>query len=215
MDNLIITMRKAIQLTMEPGTEHDTANLGEFKAALSELDDQRLLDSYFYARPAAMLQGSQEAELRREIAQFFSVAMRDVIVTGSAKLGFTLVPKPGRPALSPFGDRSDIDVAIISSELFTRLWREAFLFANDRGDWLTALEFREYLMRGWLRPDKLPNDPDFPLSGEWFEFFRRIKASRRFGPYKITAGVYFDERFWEIYACSSLSRCRDAIERPL
>lgn len=189
--------------------------LDEFKADLFDLDDQRLLDRYFYNKSAVKLEGNLEAELRRDIADYFSVAMRDVIVTGSAKLGFTLVPKRGRPALSPFGDKSDIDVAIISSPLFINLWREAFLFAEEQGDWTKGEEFRGYLMRGWLRPDKLPNDPAFSLSREWFEFFRSLKASGRFGPYKITAGVYFDERFWEAYACSSLSKCRDVIERPL
>lgn len=189
--------------------------LDEFRASLFALDDQRFLDRYFYNRPAVMLDETREAELRRVVARFFNVAMRDVIVTGSAKLGFTLVPKLGRPALSPFGNESDIDVAIISSPLFIRLWREAFLFAEERGDWASAESFRGYLMRGWLRPDKLPKDADFPLSSEWFEFFRELQSSRRFGPYKITAGVYFDEQFWEAYACSSLSKCRDAIERPL
>ena len=189
--------------------------LDEFKLALSTLDDQRLLDRYFYARPAAMLEGDQESNLRREIAKFFDVAMRDVIITGSAKLGFTLVPKKGRPAMSPFGDTSDIDVTIISSSLFLKLWREAFTFAEERGDWTSVEKFRAYLMRGWLRPDKLPTDPEFVSSREWFDFFRNLQQSGKFGRYKITAGVYYDEAFWEAYARSSLDKCRDAIERPL
>jgi len=187
----------------------------EFTKALFELDHQTLLDRYFYTRPAAVLAPEQEAGLRREVAKFFHVAMRDVIITGSAKLGFTLVPKKGRPAMSPFGDTSDIDVTIISSELFLQLWREAFAFAEERGDWSSVEDFRAYLMKGWLRPDKLPTDPGFSWSREWFDFFRQLQRSGKFGRYKITAGVYYDEAFWEAYARSSLDKCRDAIERPL
>jgi hypothetical protein len=141
--------------------------------------------------------------------------MRDVIITGSAKLGFTLVPKEGRPIFSPFGDSSDIDVAIISPKLFTELWRSSLDFVLDHGDWPDANSFRKFLMKGWLRPDRLPKNAEFPSSRDWFDFFRELTASGRFGPYKISAGVYFDEWFWEKYASSSFKNCRLAIEAPL
>ncbi len=68
--------------------------------------------------------------------------------------------------------------------------------------------FREYLFRGWLRPDKLPADLDFPLSNEWFEFFRSLQTSGEYGGYKIAAGIYLSEHFWEEYVGSALSECR-------
>ena len=126
-----------------------------------------------------------------------------------------LVPKKSRPAMSPFGDTSDIDVTIISSDLFLILWREALAFAEERGDWAKIDAFRAYLMRGWIRPDKLPTDSEFKSSHKWFDFFRGLQQSGKYGRYPIRAGVYFDEYFWEAYARSSLEKCRDAIERPL
>ncbi|CAN7165912.1 hypothetical protein LJR219_000208 [Phenylobacterium sp. LjRoot219] len=190
--------------------------LEEFTSGLKSLSDQAMLDRFYYARPAAMLVGDQEAALRRAITDQFRVSMRDVLVTGSAKLGFTTVSKPEkkRPIFSPFGDTSDIDVAIISSDLFLRFWRRTSEFENAEG-WKDRSSFRRYLARGWIRPDMLPTHPDFSEKIEWFEFFQELTASGRYGPYTITAGVYYDAEFWEKYACKSLGICRQYIESGL
>jgi hypothetical protein len=184
----------------------------QFKVDLSTLDDLTILDRYFYARPAAMLSNEQESSLRREVARKFQVSMRDVVVVGSAKLGFTLVGKRGRPSLSPFADTSDIDLAIISQPLFLRFWRRAFRFSQESGDWPDANAFRKYLLRGWLRPDRLPKDAAFPEQREWFEFFQALTASGCYGPFKIAAGIYYDELFWEHYTSVALAECKRSLE---
>ncbi len=184
-----------------------------FKAALRADDDQSILDRFYYGSPAAMLTREQEAGLRRAIAVKFSVSMRDIIITGSAKLGFTIVPKPDRPAFSRFGDGSDIDVTIISTPLFLSLWSAALQFYRDQGEWSRSERFRRYLMKGWLRPDQLPIDPDFTQQGDWFEFFRGLTDSGLYGPYQINGGVYYDETFWESYAANSLSKSRLELEQ--
>lgn len=186
-------------------------NLAEFKSALTELDDQLIMDRFYYGRPAVALTPEQESSLRREISRRFDVAMRDVLVTGSAKIGFTTVSKEGRPIFSPFGDTSDIDVVIISQPLFVKMWKETCNFWSEDVEWRDQASFRRYLQRGWLRPDKLPRHTDFPEQAEWFEFFRGMTASGRFGPYAISAGVYYDEHFWERYVSRSIKESRDSL----
>jgi len=193
---------------------HDSA-VASFKEALRKHDDQVVLDEFYYSSTAAALDRPQEAGLRREIAGRFNVAMRDVIVTGSAKLGFTLVGKPGRPSFSPFGDTSDIDVAIISTDLYVQLWKLLHMYSLSGGPWNNDNSFRKYFVRGWLRPDKLPSGEEFPFQGEWFEYFRGLTASGRYGPYKIAAGIYYGEMFWEQYAVSAINQARLQAERPL
>jgi len=158
-----------------------------------------------------MLETGAEAELRRDIAAQLNVEMRDVMITGSAKLGFTLVGKAGRPPLSPFGDDSDIDVAIISTPLFVDFWGQSFLHFQDYGEWNNSNSFRKYLARGWMRPDKLPRSPDFPKQREWFEFFQSLSGKGGYGPYKITGGVYYNELFWKGYAKTALDIVRSSI----
>lgn len=191
--------------------------LDEFRRALSALDDQSMLDRFYYGRPAAMLASGHDPALRRAVSSGLGVAMRDVLITGSAKLGFTTVPKPtkNRPIFSPFGETSDVDVAIISRELFLKFWRRTLEFSADDPDWREIGEFRKYLSRGWIRPDKLPTSPEFPEKGEWFDFFRDLTSSGEYGPYSINGGVYYDERFWEQYAAKSLAHCRHEVENEL
>jgi hypothetical protein len=156
----------------------------------------------------------QEAELRRSISDHLGVAMRDVIITGSAKLGFTIVQKPNRPVFSPFSDQSDIDVAIISERLFQQFWIDVNRYCAEAGPWPEIGSFRKYLMKGWIRPDLLPKS-EFPPSKEWFELFRTLTASGKYGVYKISGGLYYSEVFWEDYARTAFSKCRLAIESPL
>lgn len=183
-------------------------NLDRFKRDLSEHDNKTLVDRYYYSTHGPILDNEKQASLRRRVSDHFGVSMRDVILVGSAKLGFTVRAKPGRPALSHFGDASDIDVAIVSSDLFLKNWQKTYSYWVQRDEWTKAPEFRKYLFRGWLRPDKLPTDPDFPVSKDWFEFFRSLQASGEYGSYKIAAGIYINEHFWEDYISSALSECR-------
>ncbi|MBB4155621.1 hypothetical protein GGQ80_003546 [Sphingomonas jinjuensis] len=183
----------------------------EFTDALIARENERVLDEFYHVRPAVMLEAGAEAELRRSIAVKLGVEMRDVMITGSAKIGFTLVGKAGRPPLSQFGDASDIDVAVISSRLFVDLWQSSFLHFQDYGDWNNSNSFRKYLARGWMRPDKLPRSSDFPQQREWFDFFQSLTANGKFGPYKISGGVYYNELFWKGYASAGLNICRNGI----
>lgn len=186
-----------------------------FKADIRQHDNTAIVDRYYYSGTGVILTSTQEAELRRKISDHFRISIRDVLIVGSAKLGFTVTNKPARPRLSPFSDTSDIDVALISPSLFVRYWEDTFAYWLDKDDWNHAGKFRNYMFRGWLRPDKLPASPDFPRSGEWFEFFRSLQASGRYGGYKIAAGIYFNEMFWENYVGSAISDCRRFVEEGI
>lgn len=193
-------------------TDSIECNLERFQLDLASEDNTTLVDRYYYSTTGPILSNEQQASLRRRVSDQLEVSIRDVILVGSAKLGFTLRNKPSRPRLSHFGDSSDIDVAIISGPLFIKYWEAAFAHWSDKGDWFKADKFRKYLFRGWLRPDMLPTEPEFTLSKEWFEFFRGLQATGEFGGYKIAAGIYLNERFWEEYVGSSLTECRQYLE---
>ncbi|MEP2101918.1 MAG: hypothetical protein ABJP02_10455 [Parasphingorhabdus sp.] len=185
-----------------------------FKAALANSNNQTLLDRFYFGGTCAVLSSEQEAELRRLVSGKYGVNMRDVIVTGSAKLGFTTVAKIDRPIFSEFGNTSDIDIAIISEDLFLRFWKKVFDYQNEHGNnWHDSNSFRKYHLRGWMRPDRLPAGENFPSSNEWFEFFRELTSSGKFGHYKITAGVYFNEYFWNQYVSLAFDQCRKELEK--
>ena len=61
----------------------------------------------------------QPTYLKAEISSHFGERPENVYLVGSAKLGFSIAP---HKLWQPFSDESDIDVVIISEDLFKSLW---------------------------------------------------------------------------------------------
>ncbi len=132
---------------------------------------------------------------RRRIADKFSVGFHEVFVVGSAKLGFSLYKN------KQFYFDSDIDVVIVSEYLFNTFMEKIRAYQKklrrSRGT-VTVNElkmyhkFLEYIVLGWIRPDKLPLS--FKLSDlkdDWFTFFKSISYDKsEVGNYKVTAGIF-------------------------
>ncbi len=145
-------------------------------------------------------------KLKATVAEKFDIHPSEVIVVGSTKLGFSIVP--GK-RFRPFGDSSDIDVAIISPKLFDYVWQEVFGYLNSASSWKHRRVFARYFVRGWVRPDKLPSGPDFKFTDSWFDFFRELSNSRRFGDIRISAGLYRDWIFLEKYQEQCIIKCKE------
>lgn len=102
------------------------------KDLLSEdFDVTYVLDRYFHSGESVVFGGAApdaEAELKGEIARSLYSAFKtrvhplQLIVCGSAHLGFSPVPDKLGRTFDP--SRNDIDVAVISAELFESWWTE-------------------------------------------------------------------------------------------
>ena len=125
--------------------------------------------------------------LRDTVAKNFSLHPNDVLVVGSAKLGFSIAPKK---RYQFFGDSSDLDVAIISNHFFDLVWKDVHRYSSQGGYWEGKNDFNKFLFRGWIRPDMLPSDQNFKFAGEWWEFFNSLSASREFDITKISGAIY-------------------------
>jgi hypothetical protein len=144
--------------------------------------------------------------LKQEVALRFNINPIQVVVVGSAKLGFSIAPNK---RYRHFGEQSDIDVALCSSELFDRIWLDAFNYWKTGQFWGEAAQFRKYLFRGWMRPDKLPPARSFQHSHEWWDFFRSLTSRGSFGPYKISGALYKTWHFLESYQAKCVNDCQD------
>ncbi len=153
-----------------------------------------------------ILDSSTYFQLKSHVASKFGVHPNEVLVVGSGKLGFSIVHEK---RYRPFGDSSDIDVAIISPDLFDKVWIEVFDYWRAGGYWPGQRDFEAYLFRGWLRPDKLPPERRFERCREWWEFFREVTGSGTYGPYKIRAGLYKSWHFMETYQALCIKECQD------
>lgn len=110
--------------------------------------------------------------VRTWTATRFSIDPKEVNITGSARLGQSLAPsKIGKP----FGENSDLDIFIVSNDLFEKLKLEfnewSFDFeskniipSNDRENyfWLSNLHRgSKNLARGFIDSNIIPNHPKY------------------------------------------------------
>jgi hypothetical protein len=140
------------------------------------------------------------------IATNFEIEYNDVVVVGSARLGFSI--KPSR-RFESFGEESDVDVAVVSTHLFERVWKEVYAYDKSGAYWPEKSSFRKYLSRGWIRPDFLPPEDTFEFSKGWWPFFNELDITGC--PYKITCGVYHSQFFLREYQKICIEQCKDEL----
>lgn len=160
---------------------------------------------------------NQYYEFRKRISDKFKVNFHEVFITGSAKLGF-----------SPFKNKlfdydSDIDVAIVSSDLYERIMatiHDYQMQLRDNRKTVSYYElsryhkFLEYGAIGWMRPDLLPTSFLMKeLRTDWFDFFESLSYGKsEVGNYKVTAGVFKTYNHLEKYTVSGLRSLKTKIE---
>ena len=167
--------------TSEPRLSSQFPNSAELRAALPQ--SQRAACEVV-ARlwltegiPSAFLQVPAVYEdLRGWLASRLTIHPKEVTVIGSARIGYSLAPPPdfGRP----FNARSDLDLSVVSDQLFRRTAAEFASFSDDyasggvtprtlteRHIWEENIKFgSRNTPRGFLDPRKVPNFAQYPVA---------------------------------------------------
>ena len=149
----------------------------------------------------------QYHRLKQHIATKYSINNTEIIMIGSAKLGFSIAPIK---IWKFFSDDSDIDVAIISESLFNLFWKELFdfnisLVIRTEQEESKYRSFLEYFFKGWLRPDLFPFE--FEQKWGWFDFFRGI-SHEDFEGRKIAAAIFKEHFFFQRYHSRNIQEIR-------
>lgn len=148
-------------------------------------------------------------EFRNRIGKHFMIDYYQIYIVGSAKLGFSYLKG------TDFSYESDIDVAIISEELYDRYLKFIRKFQYDlerskerlvEQEYKNYIKFLKYMAKGWMRPDLLPSSIEgLNIKNEWFDFFKGISYDKsEVGNYKVSAGVYKNYSYLEYYDINSL-----------
>lgn len=183
-------------------TETIVSNIDRFKSDLSNisLNHNDIVDRHILFGMPYIFRAEEDKyySLKREIATEFNVSTSNVIMVGSAKLGYSIAPKK---MWRPIHDDSDIDMVIISDQLFDLFWRELLNFNinltyRSEKDQEMYNEFLEYFFKGWLRPDKFPFK--YPSKQKWFDFFASI-SYKEYDKRKVTGAIYRNEHFFKLY----------------
>ncbi|SRR5258706_12122134 len=179
-----------------------------FKADLLQLDPITMVRRHLIFGDSYILDVDKHFELKTEISAQFRIHPSEVLLVGSAQLGFSIVPKK---RYRPFNDSSDIDIAIVSPFLFDLFWEQAFDYWNSGRYWPEQDAFKDYLFRGWIRPDKLPPSHKFTLGKDWWEFFQYITAKGKYGPFPLRAGLYKSWTYFEKYQHVCIEQCKQEL----
>lgn len=183
--------------------------MDEFLIALQRLAEEDLVDfcrkKVLHGIPHVFKDREEDLyEFRKMIANNFNVNFFDVYITGSAKLGFNPHKK------TVFSLDSDIDVAIVSEQLFSEMMNHvcSYQFELRKGrHTVSEVElkqyhsFLEYSAIGWIRPDKLPTSFMMrAIRNEWFDYFTSLSHGKSgVGNYKVSGGVFQTYSHLELY----------------
>ncbi len=99
--------------------------LEEFKTDLrnAAMTEVAILDKYIFSGNPFIFCANTGlyAQLKAKITTHFGIGITAAHMVGSAKLGFSVAPDK---LWKPFGEESDIDMVIISEDVFNILWEE-------------------------------------------------------------------------------------------
>lgn len=148
-------------------------------------DPNYVLDKFFHSGGSAVFAGAppgEEAKLKQQVAaqllEVFGVRVHSLqlVICGSAHLGFCPIPADscfGRPFNSK---RSDIDIAVISPELFEAWWTELQSIGLDEH---TRAAVSRDLFWGFLNPALLQNIGEY--GPKWWALFGALRTDRARG----------------------------------
>lgn len=199
-----LPLNKQTRMALQP-TEIDD-RIAAFKGDLATLSLRDIVRRHIISGSCAALEEDAYYGLRAAVAAKYELHPNEVLVVGSGKLGFSIAPQK---RYRHFSDTSDIDVVVLSPNLFRRVWRSVHSYEEQGGFWGRAGSFKDYLFQGWIRPDMLPNAPSFEIANDWWKFFNSLSSSGQYSPYKIRGALYEDWYFLESYQARAVSSCVD------
>lgn len=180
----------------------------DFKKLLLDLPAAQIVDEYVLSDDPGPYTSKDALNVLRERARsVFGLTGQqpiDVIVVGSAKLGFSILEKRGRDGYRPAYRSyepgvSDIDVAVVSPALYGKLWVELARYGacQDHFPWRTA-DLADYMLHGWIRPDKFPvNGPQ--RCKDWKDLVSEVGRSEHFRYKKLRCALYHSKAFLNHY----------------
>lgn len=153
-------------------------------------------------------------DFRAAIADHWGVRFHEVMILGSAKLGYSYFKK------TVFSLDSDIDVSIVSPILFEQFVNaiSKVQYKMDKGlirmtqeEYKTYMKFLKFLVKGWMRPELLPAKMGGIIDQDkWFEYFRSISHGKSsVGNFKIAAGLFKNYDYMERYYVESLKSSKN------
>lgn len=194
-----------------------------------------IFEDYFICRDNwyfTNLSPNTSYELKNSIAEIFNLDLRDVIIVGSSQIGFSISPSGNKKYnFSPFREyeedgkeESDIDVAIISEVFFEDELKKLYKylggyqkkFINEKFDGIATKrdkkkyfqDYASYLLKGWMRSDKMPLGYDFLDD----DTNTKLNGLRKKHNRKVNIGLYKSMFYLKEYHTKNLQSIKEYLE---
>ncbi|MDA8240808.1 MAG: hypothetical protein M0Z67_10615 [Nitrospiraceae bacterium] len=177
----------------------------EFETVILNTSPDLIVEEYIFQGKPYVFRKQMKAFniLTKHLVEKLGIVEKNIIIVGSAKMGFSLNPEnfPRQ-----FSDASDIDVVIISDKLFDIIWmtllkwnyprRLAHLGQVER-DWQQYR--RKEIFYGWLMPNEIRYEglafpevlkPLRDLSAKWFNTFQSLSLYPEFAARIVMGRLY-------------------------
>lgn len=190
-------------------------SLEEFRAKLKTDTIEDLVTTILLSDEALHVSDENLSFISRSLSSVYGVQESeiDLWVVGSAKLGFSLVPKkqkdgPELPRYRSIRADSDIDIAVVSRKISEIIWNELSGFAHGfpAMPWNSG-RLGDYMIYGWFRPDFFPKGRRLRKCDDWFDLFRRLSANVRFGRRQVRGGLFYSIEHLKRYQTRALREC--------
>lgn len=157
---------------------------------------------------SAILDDQQYSKVRQRIGEALGISPnRDVFMVGSAKLGFSI---KSAKRYHSFEDESDVDIAIVSEELYCALWSEIRKYNRDGGQWPSRDDrnhFRNDHVSGVIKPYVLPDSPTIPTRRRLFDISATLQRLS-YSPYPVTIALWHNIEALEDYQAIAVRECQ-------
>jgi hypothetical protein len=145
-------------------------------------------------------------KLKLSLSKSFNIQIRNLEIVGSAKLGISYNDGLYNKKLST---ESDIDIVIVSNDLFEEAWIELLL--NEDNYYKLGESERDFLEdtyktihKGLISPDRIPRSMNFHK--KWWDVFEGLSNKPEYDNRKIRGRLFKNWWFVEKYYSTSFSK---------
>jgi len=181
----------------------------EFSRMLLTESREQIVSRYIFGENPYIFRDKPELMLllRKHLSERLNLSEKNIVIVGSAKLGFSLSP---HNFPREFTSTSDIDILVVDTVLFDSIWttlrewwypRRATKLGGAENEWAGAR--RKDVFWGWIVPHEIRYEGlSFPetlkplrdISTKWFNAFKSLSLYSDFATRDVTSRLY---RSWE------------------
>lgn len=147
---------------------------------------------------------------KHQLADALVIDAKDIIITGSACVGYSL--NPGKK-YKAFQDSSDVDVGVVSEHYFNVAWYDIRNYPKykARGKLVNALkEHRDYyIFEGTIAADKVA--PVLSFGPQWNKAISNFRMGIPINGRDVKFRIYKDNMAFREYQIRGISKLRDAL----